>query len=197
MVKLMGIISGIAGILLAVAPLVFGMFNLSMPIAAVGVACGVVAAICGFCMTSHKTAKSLAWVNVVLGIVALIDGIIGLVMVGTGWSLILWGCLLTCIDAMAVPFMIETKKAQFFNKTGNDLAKVTSVKMKNGQILAKATLLGSMPETIYVRPGELIKMVALIDDGVAMSLLGFIRQGYKDNKAEAAKSKDAESRAAK
>lgn len=184
MILVFGALDCILAIWLIVSPFLFGYAPAAI---AVSACIGVVLAIAGFAMTKQRTKAALAKLGVALGAVSIVAGIVFLVLYGQGVNLIVVGLLAACVDIAALPFMVEAKEAKFFNKMGSDLARVTTVKTgKTGDITAKVVLLGSMPETIYVRPQELIKMLALMDDSVIKGIVGYIVRGYKANRAEAA-----------
>lgn len=54
---------------------------------------------------------------------------------------------------------------------------------KKGNLLAKTVLLGSMPETIFIRPEELCKLLSLMDFKVVAKLPGMLYEGWKQNRA--------------
>jgi hypothetical protein len=81
-----------------------------------------------------------------------------------------------------LPFQIEVTKADFFNRNGGELATMTQIRVKNDNILAKTVLLGAMPETIYMRPEEICKAIALMDINVILSLPRILYKGWKNNR---------------
>ena len=188
MLLVFGGLSAVLGAWLIISPFIFGYTTFGI----VSSMCiGVVVAILGCLMTKRRSMSLLAKINVVLGVVSIVSGIASLVICGKGANLIVCGILVACVNVVALPFMIETKQANFENKTGSNLAKVTSVKVKGDHVLAKAVLLGSMPETIYVRPEELIKMLVLMDDNVIKGIVKYLMTGYKNLRTEQAAAKAA------
>ena len=183
MVLLLGIVSCALAVCLVLCPFLFGFGTISL---ACSLAVGVCVAVLSLVMVKKRQSKALAWCNIVLGVAAFVAGIVTLIMEGHGAYLIICGLLIAVVNVVALPFMISAAEARFSNKQGSDLARVKSVKMKNGEtVLAKVVLLGSMPETIYVQPEELIKMLALMDDSVVKGLFGYLLKGYRANKASA------------
>lgn len=184
MLFLIGAITCILAVWLVVSPLLLG-YSLFGIVASVLIGSAMFAL--GLTMAKKRTSPSLAKGVIALGAVAIICGIAALVLYGFGANLVVVGVVSLCLGVAALPFMVEAKDAKFYNKMGSDLARVTAVKTnKDGDITAKVVLLGSMPETIYVHPQELIKMLALMDDSVVKGIVGYIARGYKANKAQAA-----------
>jgi hypothetical protein len=102
----------------------------------------------------------------------------------TGVNEALVGMLCALLGVVAVPFQVIATKASFHNRTGNGLAEFMQVRMKDGNIICKSVLLGTMPETIYMRPGEICKAAALVDQDVILALPGILYRGWKANLEE-------------
>jgi hypothetical protein len=82
--------------------------------------------------------------------------------------------------ALPAPARIRT-----VNKGGSPLAEIKSLKVRNGMIAAPAVLLGSMPETVYVAPAELWKMLGAVGPDVIWALPAMLLRGRKAYLAEA------------
>ena len=102
-----------------------------------------------------------------------------------GFNEILVGLLVALLSAVALPFQVTASAGTFYNRGGSELARVTKISEKNGQLLAKSVLLNSMPETIFIRPEELCKVVTLLDAKTLSKLPGLLYQGWKDGRKTA------------
>ena len=152
----------------------------------IAVGAAVLVALFAYLVIKQRKA-TYAWVNVALGVAAAVAGIYLMVTSGFGIALIVIGALVACVSMLIPPFMMQVKTARFTNKGGNELAKVSAVKMKGDDIIAKTVMLGSMPETIFVKPSECFKALLLVDDKVIKAMPGFLIQGYKEVSAEVKK----------
>ena len=86
--------------------------------------------------------------------------------------------------ALALP---APARIRAVNKGGSPLAEIKSLKVRNGMIAAPSVLLGSMPETVYVPPAELWKMLGAVGPDVIWALPGMLLRGRKAYLAEAGK----------
>ncbi len=182
MVLLFGALICLVSLWQALSPFVFG-YEIYATLASLGVA--LLALILAVLCIRKRSKQIFAFLGVATGVVLTILSIAQLAFTGVGISGIVMGIILCLLFLAMLPFMVDAKEAVFFNKGGSELAKVTKVRPKDEFIIAKAVLLGSMPETIYIKPGELCKMLALLDDKVFLSLIGFLFRGYQQNREQA------------
>jgi hypothetical protein len=148
---------------------------------------GIIAAALAYVSTLRKVDQWPSMSIAVLGVFLILWGafIAHLVGVSAGANEIIIGILLAFLSLLALPFQIGVSKVEFYNRSGGELATFSQIRMKNGDILAKAMLLGSMPETIYMRPEEICKAVALMDTKVILSLPAILFKGWRINRSKA------------
>lgn len=115
----------------------------------------------------------------------------GLMGASAGINEVLVGILLLLLGLVVLPFQIEATKSVFYNRSGGELANSTRIRVKDGNILVKSTLLGSMPETIYMRPEEICKAAAMVEPEVVMALPKMLYKGWKINREQSKTSKQA------
>jgi hypothetical protein len=72
---------------------------------------------------------------------------------------------------------------------GNPMAQITKITIKDGNIAAKAILLGSMPSTMYMRPEEVWKVLGMISLETILGMPRFLLTGARRANAQAAKAK--------
>ena len=72
---------------------------------------------------------------------------------------------------------------------GNPMANIKKITFKDGNIAAKAVLLGSMPSTMYMRPEEVWKVLGMISFETLLGMPKFLIVGARRVNAEAAKAK--------
>ncbi|UWG98764.1 hypothetical protein LPY66_08220 [Dehalobacter sp. DCM] len=155
-----------------------------------GIAVNVIVglAVIGLAFLSIKS-KVVQWpsmIIVVLGIFLFLWGIVGRFLgASAGSNESVAGILLIILGVLVLPFQIAVTKCSMVNRTGGGLAEMTQIRMKDGNIIAKSILLGSMPETIYIKPEEICKAVALVDLDVILALPGLLYRGWKINRAQA------------
>lgn len=127
-----------------------------------------------------------------LGILLVLWGIISSIIptLLAGVNEIIVGLVLVGLSALTLPFQVVVTSAEFHNRHGGDLASFKRVRYKNGKILAKAVLLGSMPETIYMSPEEICKAVALMEPQVIFSIPIILYRGWKNNRVQASDSEN-------
>jgi hypothetical protein len=189
MVLLLGVLSCFFGVLISVSPFVLGYsFAETIVAAAIGISCVLLSILA----IKFKTKNSLAFMNIIIAIITMVFGVVELVINSQGARFIIIGLVLLVLNFAMLPFMIAADKAEFYNKSGAELATVTAIRPKGDNLIVRSVLLGSMPETIYVRPGELCKMIALLDSSVFLFLVSFLYRGYKENKRAASKVDESE-----
>jgi len=169
---------------LLVSPFILGYSDVASMGVCIGV--GLVVIALAFISIQRKADQWPSWGNFVLGVFLILWGafIARLFGATAGVNEILVGILLVILDMVVLPFQIVVPKSVFFNRSGGELATVTQIRIKNDNILAKSILLGSMPETIYVRPEELCKMMSLMDIKVILSLPGILYKGWRGNRSQ-------------
>jgi hypothetical protein len=178
MVLFLGII-----ICLLLAWVVAAAFFFGYSIVCLAIVAGAAAAmlIMGVLSIAKKSNKAIAFAGAALSLVLVVVGSVSIVLYGQGINAVIVGMVVMLLFVAMLPFKVSATEATFYNKSGGELAKVTAIKPKGDEIIAKAVLLGSMPETIYIRPGELCKMLAMMDDKVFLSLVGCLIRGFKQN----------------
>lgn len=72
---------------------------------------------------------------------------------------------------------------------GNPMATITRITIKDGNIAAKAVLLGSMPATMYLRPEEVWKALGMISWDTIVGLPRFLITGARRANSQTAKTK--------
>jgi hypothetical protein len=69
------------------------------------------------------------------------------------------------------------------NKRGGTLAEIKSLKIRDGKIAAPSILLGSMPETVYITPGEIWNLLGAIGPDLIRAMPKMILAGRKESLA--------------
>ena len=154
----------------------------------VGVVVGVLAVALAFVGMRSKTVQWNFLAVAGLGLALVAWGVAdALVFAGGGAAAneIIVGLLLAALAVVALPFQVDASRATFYNRMGGELARMESITEKKGNLLAKAVLLNSMPETIFIRPDEICKMISLIDFKVVVALPKILYAGWKVNREEA------------
>lgn len=131
---------------------------------------------------ASKPSKTLFSLLMVAGVLLVLWGIAGR-FIGAHVDIaneILIGGILVVLGMFAPMFLVECKQATFYNRQGNELAQCKKVSTKDDDLTAKVVLLGSMPETIFVRPVELVKTLYLIEPEVVTNVFKILRKGYKE-----------------
>jgi hypothetical protein len=138
----------------------------------VNIVIGLLVIVLAYISIKYKAAQWPSMVIAASGIFLIFWGaFIGRLMgASAGVNEVLAGILLLLLGLVILPFQIEVTMSVFFNRSGGELANCTRIRVKDGNILAKATLLGSMPETIYMRPEEICKAAAMMEPEVIMAL---------------------------
>jgi hypothetical protein len=148
------------------------------------VAIGLVSILLALVSMRKRDAQLPAAIAALLGIFLFLWGVFIARLAGSsaGANEIIMGLVLVLLNLVALPFQLDVKKVEFFNRNGGELATFSQIRMKNDNILAKAVLLGSMPETIYMYPEEICKAISLMDPKVILSLPSILFQGWKRNR---------------
>jgi hypothetical protein len=182
MTKILNYIIMVVAGWLVISPLLFGYQGAGL---GVNIVIGLLVIVLAYISIKNKTAQWPSMVIAVLGVFLILWGaFIGRLMgTSAGVNEALVGILLLLLGLVVLPFQIEVTKSIFFNRSGGELANCTRIRVKDGNILAKATLLGSMPETIYMRPEEICKAIAMMETEVIMALPKMLYQGWKINRA--------------
>jgi hypothetical protein len=145
---------------------------------------GLSALVLGVLCVRFRSRQVLAGAGAVAALVAAGAGAAGLSTGSlSGLNPLICGIVSAILFTLMLPFMVDADKAEFFNKSGGELAVVNSVRPKGDALIAKAVLLGAMPETIYIRPGELCRMIALLDDKVILGIVGTLYRGWRQNRS--------------
>jgi hypothetical protein len=168
---------------LIVSPFILGSTGAGM---AVPIIIGLLVIGLAFLNIWRKTDQWPSMIISVLGLILILWGAFVARLAGTsgGANEIIVGLLLIVLGLLVLPFQVAVSKVQFYNRNGGELAVFTQIRMKNDDILAKSMLLGSMPETIYMRPEEICKAIALIDSKVILSLPVILYKGWKRNRTQ-------------
>ncbi|MDR1184914.1 MAG: hypothetical protein LBK67_08965 [Coriobacteriales bacterium] len=179
MVLILGCLAILLSVAMTIIALVLGYAPLDKMIFAIAAVCLVVVAVC---CVRFKTKRLIAYLGFVASLLLAGYGVFVLVSKGMGIGTIVLALLNCIIFILMLPFMVSVKSAKFFNRSGGELCEVTSIKGKDGSILVKAILLGSMPETIYAHPVELRKMLSLLDVSAVTALPGVLLGGFNVKK---------------
>ncbi|MEY8460858.1 hypothetical protein AALA69_06985 [Eggerthellaceae bacterium 24-137] len=170
------------GAWLCLSPVALGYAE---PIAIVlSVGMGVLSVVCACIGLRSKTVQINFMVLVAAGLCFAVWGLVG--SLGLAWingvNEVIVGLLIACLSAICLPLQLDVEKASFYNRGGSDLASISKMSEKKGNLLAKTVLLGSMPETIFIRPEELCKLLSLMDFQVVAKLPGMLFEGWKRNR---------------
>jgi len=92
------------------------------------------------------------------------------------------GLLTVALAVFAIVLPAPTR-IRAVNKRGGTLAEIKSLKVRDGKIAAPSILLGSMPETVYVTPGEIWNLLGAIGPDVILALPKMILAGRKESLA--------------
>jgi hypothetical protein len=173
----------LVGAWLAVSPFILGYTPASIGVCVV---IGLFVIALAWISIKQKTAQWPAMITALLGFFLILWGaFLGhLAAALSGISEILVGILLAVFAVICLPFQLKVEKVDFYNRNGGGLATFNQIRIKNENILAKAVLLGSMPETIYMYPEEICKAIALMDVNVILSLPKILYLGWKRNRAK-------------
>jgi hypothetical protein len=184
MTKLLNYLIMLVSVWLLVSPLILGYGGASLILCIVT---GIAMLALAYTSLKRKADQWPAMAGIVIGFFLFLWGVfLGHRMgASAGISEILVGFLLALLNLVVLPFQLVVSKVEFVNRNGGELATFTQIRMKNGDILAKAMLLGSMPETIYMRPEEICKAVALMDAKVILSLPSILFKGWRINRSKA------------
>jgi len=146
----------------------------------IDLAAGLVVVIFAFLGFRTPKAKYPAWIALFLGLAMIVWGAIARPLTGGpgGASEIIVGVLWFLL-ALVITQLFDFPKLSAYVIGGNELASMSLIRYKKNNLLLKAVLLGTMPSTIYIRPEELWKMLALIDASVIWHLPSFLYQGWK------------------
>lgn len=184
MTKLLNYIIAVLGGWLIVSPFVLG-YSSAIGIGASAIA-GVLVVALAVANSRLLLEQRLSLALLGLGVVLILWGIGGAIAgVASGWSEVIAGALVAVAAAVILPFQVAAEKVVSHNRNGGELATFTQIRVKDNNILVKSILLGSMPETIYMRPEELCKMVAVMDPAVIFALPRLLYAGWKSNRATA------------
>lgn len=169
---------------LVISPLLF-----SYEVAAgmgVNIVIGLLVIVLAYISIKQRAAQWPSMVIAILGLFLILWGaFIGrLIGASAGVNEVLVGILLLLLGLIVIPFQIEATKSVFYNRSGGELANSTRIRVKDGNILVKSTLLGSMPETIYMRPEEICKAAAMVEPEVVLALPKMLYQGWKINREQ-------------
>ena len=169
----------VLGIWLCVSPFVLGhvgILGFAIPIVV-----GVLAVILAFIGMKSKTVQANFMVLVVLGVCLAVWGVVGGFVFDrvAGINEVVIGVLLAALAAVCLPLQVEVEKARFFNRSGSELASIGKVSEKKGNLLAKTILLGSMPETVFIRPEELCGLLSILEFDVVKKLPGMLYAAWK------------------
>lgn len=148
---------------------------------AVPIAVGALAIILACVGMKSKTIQGNFAVIIVIGICLALWGIVGGFLFDgvAGINELVVGVLLAALAAVCLPLQIDVETARFFNRSGAELASISKVTEKKGNLLAKTVLLGSMPETIFIKPEELCALLSILDFDVVKKLPGMFYASWK------------------
>ena len=153
-----------------------------------GVALGVALLIIIFSFLGiRKKAKFWPAAIILLGVAFIIWAIISKVTGDAGWGIFideLIVALLCVFLAYLVTQMFVFPNMTAVDRTGDALATMSNIKVKDGSIVVRAVLLGSMPSTIIIYPEEVWKLLPFIETNVITSLPGILYRGWKKAKEQ-------------
>ncbi|MDR0626507.1 MAG: hypothetical protein LBG11_04475 [Bifidobacteriaceae bacterium] len=180
MILLLGAVCALLGALLVASAWLPGL-----PFAAAIVAggTGVVVLAVAILSVRRRDRQAPAIVGLAAGLATIGAGVASVVAGAlVGLVPLLAGAVAATLFALMLPFLVHAERAEFFNKSGSELAVISAVRPKGGDIVVKTILLGAMPEVIHIKPGELCKMVALVDDKVVLGILRTLWRGWRANR---------------
>ncbi len=190
MASIVNVMVAILGVWLVITPYLFESRAVALAIA---MTAGAILAILGIASAKQKEYKpAMDYAACALGVALAVWGIVGWALgLGAGLNEIIVGAFAALLAALATRFTVTYDAASFYDRGGAPMVDVQSLRMKDNTILMKALLLQSMPSTVYVKPGEVWKVLTMIPSDLIRSLPGFLVAGYKECKAESAKKSDA------
>jgi hypothetical protein len=169
---------------LLVSPFVIGYHDIPSTAMAVGAA--LVCAVIAFVDARENTAAPANFI-VALGALLAVWGIAGCFLPnGAGPNEIIVGLLWTA-SAFVITKIQPADEVVAYDVYGNPMAQVKTIGMKDGNISAKAVLLGSMPSTMYLRPEEVWKLLGMMSFETIKELPKFLIVGAKRVNEGAAK----------
>lgn len=182
-IKLFYYLIGVIAVWLAVSPFVLGYQDVASIASAVAVAL-VVGVLVVLGVRRNASAPSRA--IVALGAILAVWGVVGLITsFSAGVNEIIVG-LLVLLVAAVIPTIVPDAGMVAYDVYGNPMAQIKQITIKNGDLAAKAVLLGSMPATMYLRPEEVWKALGMVSFGVIMGLPKFLVVGAKRANNQAA-----------
>jgi hypothetical protein len=179
------VITALAGWLL-VSPFVIGYGDaVSIAVAVVAAAAAAVTAL----LAARKDARGAAKIILGLGSLLAAWGLVAIFLpMGAGVSELLVGLLWAGIGFVILNIQPAVEVIAF-DVYGNPMAQIKKISMKDGNLVAKAILLGSMPSTMYLRPEEVWRLLGMMSFETIKAFPRFLVAGAKRANAEAAGAK--------
>lgn len=182
MTRLLEYVIVVLGVWLCVSPLALGhvgVLGFAVPVVA-----GALAVMLACVGMKSKTMQANFMALVVLGACLVVWGVVGGIAFDrvAGINEVVIGVLLVALAAVCLPLQVDVDKARFFNRSGSELASITKVSEKKGNLLAKTTLLGSMPETVFIRPEELCGLLSILEFDIVKKLPGMLYASWKSQR---------------
>jgi hypothetical protein len=183
MTKILNYATMLVSFWLIVSPFVLGYQLVGIGICIGG---GIIAIALAFISIKRGVSQWPSYLVILVGIFLILWGVFIAHLVGTAFSAneVVVGILLIILNLLILPFQIDCTDARFYNRNGGDLATMTQVRVKGNDVLAKAVLLGAMPETIYMKPEEICKAFSLVDAQVVLALPKILYLGWKNNRIQ-------------
>lgn len=121
---------------------------------------------------------------VMLGACLVVWGVVGGIAFSqvAGINEIVIGVLLVALAEVCLPLQVNVNKARFFNRNGSELASISKVSEKKGNLLAKTIVLGSMPETVFIRPEELCGLLSILEFDIVKKLPEILYASWKSQR---------------
>lgn len=69
-----------------------------------------------------------------------------------------------------------------YDRSGSEMSRMSKIHYKNGEIVIKAVLLGSMPATLIIRPVEVWKALSIVDFSIIANIFALLNTGRKQAK---------------
>lgn len=138
--------------------------------------------------TLTLTLRCRRWAMVLVGALSICVVVFGLAASPAGLAVrlaaVIVGLVAVSLTVFAIVLPAPTR-IRAVNKRGGTLAEIKSLKVRDGKIAAPSILLGSMPETVYMTPGEVWNLLGAVGPDVIRALPKMILTGRKESLASA------------
>lgn len=168
------VIAALAGWLL-VSPFLLGYQGDAVSIA-IAMAAAVVVAALAF-IGAGRSVSGPSYAITGCGVLLLAWGLVGFFIAGgSGLNEVLIGLAWLGVS-FVIPKIQPASEMVAYDVYGNPMANIKKITIKDGDIAAKATLLGSMPATMYMRPEEIWSALGMISFETIVGLPKFLVVG--------------------